>query len=107
MRISTAQASPVGACKRYTSLPCIHTAAACSHSAGGGACLRAAYVVVKWVLGGFVNTSSYMVAPSCVAAHHKAAANGLLAITYQSAHCTGLIVATVVAAALFGGFGPL
>ena len=71
------------------------------------ACMHAAYVVVMWVLGGYVNTACYMVAPSCVEVHHKAAANGLLAITYQTAHCTGLIVATVIAATLFGGFSPI
>ena len=60
-----------------------------------------------WILGGYVNTACYMVAPSCVDVHHKAAANGLLAITYQTAHCTGLVVATVIAATLFGGFSPI
>ena len=38
-----------------------------------------------WVIGGMVNTCSYMVAPTCCEPHHKAAANGLLAIAYQTA----------------------
>ena len=64
--------------------------------------MPAAYIVVMWVIGGMVNTCSYMVAPTCCEPHHKAAANGLLAIAYQTAHCTGLVAATVISATVFG-----
>lgn len=67
---------------------------------GGRAC--AGYIVVMWVIGGIVNTCCYVVAPTCVEPHHKAAANGLLAIFYQSAHCTGLIAATAISGLVFG-----
>ena len=64
---------------------------------------HAGYIVVMWVIGGMVNTCSYVVAPTLVEPHHKAAANGLLAITYQTAHCSGLVAAIAIAAAVFGG----
>lgn len=58
--------------------------------------------MIMWIIGGLVNTCAYMLAPTLVDPHHKAAANGLLAITYQSAHCTGLVAATAIMAAVFG-----
>ena len=57
---------------------------------------------MMWVIGGMVNTCAYVVAPRLVEPHHTAAANGLLAITYQTAHCTGLVAATAISAAVFG-----
>lgn len=60
-----------------------------------------------WILGGYVNTCSYVLAPACVEPHLKATANGVLAITYQTAHCTGLVLATIITAALFGGIAPI
>ncbi|KAK9906401.1 hypothetical protein WJX75_001248 [Coccomyxa subellipsoidea] len=65
------------------------------------------YIVLMWILGGYVNTCSYVLAPACVDPHLKATANGVLAITYQTAHCTGLILATIIAAVLFGGIAPI
>lgn len=63
--------------------------------------------MAMWVLGGYVNTCSYVLAPACVEPHLKATANGVLAITYQTAHCTGLVLATIITAALFGGIAPI
>ncbi|BDA46393.1 hypothetical protein COCOBI_08-4860 [Coccomyxa sp. Obi] len=65
------------------------------------------YIVAMWILGGYVNTCSYVLAPACVEPHLKATANGVLAITYQTAHCTGLVLATIITAALFGGIAPI
>ena len=63
----------------------------------------AAYVTVLWALGGYLNTCSYMVAPTCVASNHKANAAGLMAITSQVSHCAGLLFAVILASILFGG----
>ena len=54
-----------------------------------------------WAAAGYLNTCSYIVAPLVVAPQHKATANGLLAIVYQSAHCFGLVLAVVLEAVLF------
>ena len=57
--------------------------------------------MVLWAVAGFLNTCCYIVAPLVVAPQHKATANGLLAITYQTAHCFGLVIAVILEAALF------
>lgn len=56
-----------------------------------------------WALGGYLNTCSYMVAPTCVAHTQKANAAGMMAITSQISHCVGLLLAVVLASILFGG----
>ncbi|KAA6418939.1 MAG: hypothetical protein FRX49_11043 [Trebouxia sp. A1-2] len=61
------------------------------------------YVTVVWALGGYLNTCSYMVAPTCVVPNQKANAAGLMAITSQISHCVGLFLAVVIATVLFGG----
>ena len=65
--------------------------------------MTAAYVTVLWALGGYLNTCTYMVAPTCVASQQKANAAGLMAITSQISHCVGLLLAVVIAQILFGG----
>ena len=62
----------------------------------------AVYVTLLWALGGYLNTCSYMVAPTCVASNQKANAAGLMAITSQVSHCIGLLLAVVLATILFG-----
>ena len=66
-------------------------------------CAVAAYVTVLWALGGYLNTCSYMVAPTCVGHAHKANAAGLMAITSQISHCVGLFMAVLLASIMFGG----
>lgn len=63
----------------------------------------AVYVTVLWALGGYLNTCSYMVAPTCVGHAHKANAAGLMAITSQISHCVGLFMAVLLASIMFGG----
>ncbi len=53
-----------------------------------------------------MNTGAYSLAPRLVRPQLRAAANGLLAITYQVAHTSGLLAALALALALFGGLGP-
>jgi hypothetical protein len=65
--------------------------------------VSAVYVTVLWALGGYLNTCSYMVAPTCVVPTQKANAAGLMAITSQISHCVGLFLAVVLATVLFGG----
>lgn len=69
-------------------------------------CRPAAYIAGCWLVGGYVNTGAYSLAPRLVRPHLRAAANGLLAITYQVAHTSGLLAALALALALFGGLGP-
>jgi len=66
----------------------------------------AAYIAGCWAVGGYVNTGAYSLAPRLVRPQLRAAANGLLAITYQVAHTSGLLAALALALALFGGLGP-
>ncbi|KAL3137216.1 hypothetical protein ABBQ32_006768 [Trebouxia sp. C0010 RCD-2024] len=63
----------------------------------------AVYVTVLWALGGYLNTCSYMVAPTCVDRAHRANAAGLMAITSQISHCVGLFLAVLLASIMFGG----
>lgn len=53
-----------------------------------------------------MNTGAYSLTPSLVRPHLRAAANGLLAITYQVAHTSGLLAALALALAMFGRLGP-
>ena len=76
---------------------------ACKVQADQRFVFSAAYVTILWALGGYLNTCSYMVAPTCVSAQQKANAAGLMAITSQLSHCVGLLLAVVLAQILFGG----
>ena len=58
-------------------------------------------------MGGYINTCSYVAAPRCVPPHLKAATNGLLAIAYQTSHCTGLVLGILVVHLVFGGLSPI
>lgn len=56
-----------------------------------------------FLLNGYVNTNA-MMAPKTMPPHQKATAAGILAVTYQSAHCAGLILGTGIVLAFLGGF---
>ncbi len=53
----------------------------------------------------YINTMANMLAPRLVQPHLKATAAGLMAITYQTAHFLGLVIATMAAILLYGDIG--
>jgi hypothetical protein len=59
------------------------------------------FVVVMWLISGYVNSASNMLAPTLVDRHLKSTAAGMMALTYQIGHFAGLTVASVLAYALF------
>ena len=59
--------------------------------------------MVLWLAAGYCNTCAYSIAPRLVDAPQKATANGMLALAYQISHCSGLIIALVLEAALYHG----
>ncbi len=61
-----------------------------------------ALVVLLWGSGGYVNTNAYILAPSLVAPSNAARASALMAFTYHAAHIVGLVLALVVAWAMYG-----
>ncbi|KAI8473156.1 MAG: hypothetical protein J3K34DRAFT_457449 [Monoraphidium minutum] len=64
--------------------------------------LSLALVVALWAVGGYVNTISYILAPSLVHPKRCTKASALMALTYQIAHIVGLVLATGIALALYG-----
>ena len=66
------------------------------------------YIFVMWLLSGLLNTGSNVLAPSLVVSgRQKSSAASLVAVTYQFGHLLGLLSATGLAAALYGGkIGP-
>lgn len=63
------------------------------------------FVTMIWVLGGYINTMSNMLAPKLVPPQLKGTAAGLMAIAYQAAHFLGLAIATLTAFLMFGSIG--
>lgn len=61
------------------------------------------YIVLLWLLCGYVNTTCNITAPKLVKPTLKAGAAGLMAIVFQVSHFTGLVLAVGVSFALFGG----
>ncbi|GIL56538.1 hypothetical protein Vafri_11895 [Volvox africanus] len=61
-----------------------------------------ALVVFLWLLGGYTNTMSNMLAPSLVAPCLAGRASALMALLFNVAHIGGLIIAAAMAAAIFG-----
>lgn len=61
------------------------------------------YIVLLWMLCGYVNTTCNITAPKLVKPTLKAGAAGLMAIVFQVSHFTGLVLAIGVSFALFGG----
>lgn len=55
-----------------------------------------------WFVAGYLNTCAYVAAPQCVPTAQKPMANALLALASQIAHCTGLVLAVVLAFSLYG-----
>ena len=67
--------------------------------------LAVAYVAAMWVVGGFINTASNMMAPMLVRPQLKSTAAGAMAITYVTTHLLGLAMAAALALALYGAAG--
>lgn len=67
-------------------------------------CAFAGYVVIVWMILGYVNSCAYMLAPSKVPINCKSTANGALAIMYQASHMLGLILALILTIILYGSF---
>eukprot|EP00879_Flechtneria_rotunda_P012598 GHRR01013155.1.p1 GENE.GHRR01013155.1~~GHRR01013155.1.p1 ORF type:complete len:404 (+),score=171.24 GHRR01013155.1:43-1212(+) len=61
-----------------------------------------ALVVVLWLGGGYLNTMSYILAPSLVPPRVCTKASALMALTYQVAHILGLVLATGLTLVLYG-----
>lgn len=59
-------------------------------------------VVVLWVGGGYVNTMSYILAPSLVDSSRSTKASALMALVHQTSHILGLALAIGLALALYG-----
>ena len=59
------------------------------------------FVVVMWLISGYVNSASNMLAPTLVDPHLKSTAAGMMALTYQIGHFAGLTVASALSYALF------
>ena len=49
-----------------------------------------------WVLSGYLNTCSYLLAPKLVPANQKARASGIMTVAFQSSCFSGLILAAFV-----------
>lgn len=64
------------------------------------------FVTLMWVMGGYINTMSNVLAPKMVPPQLKSAAAGLMAIAFQVAHFLGLAVATLAALLMYGHVGP-
>lgn len=64
-----------------------------------------AYIVLLWLLCGYVNTTCNITAPKLVKPTLKTGAAGLMAIVFQVSHFCGLCVAVGVSYAFFGGLG--
>jgi hypothetical protein len=61
-----------------------------------------AFVVLMWLISGYVNSASNILAPQIVSDPHlKSTAAGLMALTYQAGHFLGLTVASVISYSLF------
>ncbi|KAF8061140.1 hypothetical protein HT031_004601 [Scenedesmus sp. PABB004] len=61
-----------------------------------------ALVLLLWLLGGYINTLAYIIAPGLVPPAAVPAASALMAFTHQVAHILGLAAATGLALALYG-----
>ena len=60
------------------------------------------FVIFMWLISGYVNSASNILAPQIVSDPHlKSTAAGLMALTYQVGHFLGLAVASVVSYSLF------
>mmetsp|Transcript_22046 Transcript_22046/g.48132 ORF Transcript_22046/g.48132 Transcript_22046/m.48132 type:complete len:479 (+) Transcript_22046:161-1597(+) len=53
-------------------------------------------VAAFWLLSGFVNTCSYLVAPCLVSPQHKARASGLMTVAFQSSCFIALLIASAI-----------
>lgn len=53
----------------------------------------------------YINTMANVLAPRLVPPHLKPTAAGLMAITYQTSHFMGLLIATLSALLLYGDIG--
>ncbi|GFR41593.1 hypothetical protein Agub_g2316 [Astrephomene gubernaculifera] len=62
----------------------------------GGDVGAMAVVAVFWVLSGYLNTCSYLVAPTLVPPSQKARASGLMTVAFQSACFGALLLAAVI-----------
>lgn len=61
-------------------------------------------VIVFWLLGGYINTVSNVLAPNLVEPALATRASALMALAFQIAHFAGLILAIVLQIALYGHF---
>ncbi|KAF5836509.1 hypothetical protein DUNSADRAFT_5840 [Dunaliella salina] len=64
--------------------------------------LISSVVIVLWLLGGYINTSSNILAPSLVDTELVGRASALLALSFQVAHFVGLLLAVMLAYVLYG-----
>ncbi|KAI7843994.1 hypothetical protein COHA_002532 [Chlorella ohadii] len=63
------------------------------------------FICVLWLMGGYINTMSNMLAPRLAPAHLKSNAAGMMALAYQVAHFVGLACATLLVFLLYGKIG--
>jgi hypothetical protein len=63
------------------------------------------FIAVLWLMGGYINTMSNMLAPRLAPAHLKSNAAGMMALAYQMAHFVGLACATLLVFLLYGKIG--
>ncbi|KAG2485421.1 hypothetical protein HYH03_015803 [Edaphochlamys debaryana] len=61
-----------------------------------------ALVVILWLTGGYTNTIANMLAPAMVAPELAGRASALMALLFNVGHIGGLVVAAVMAAAIWG-----
>mmetsp|Transcript_15218 Transcript_15218/g.40145 ORF Transcript_15218/g.40145 Transcript_15218/m.40145 type:complete len:706 (+) Transcript_15218:67-2184(+) len=64
--------------------------------------LISSVVILLWLLGGYINTSSNILAPSLVATELVGRASAILALAFQIAHFAGLLLAVIMAYILYG-----
>lgn len=67
--------------------------------------LAVCFIALVWTVGGYINTMANVLAPRLVPPHLKPTAAGLMAITYQTSHFMGLLIATLSALLLYGDIG--
>lgn len=71
----------------------------------GQLCLcDAGFIAYLWLINGAVNSNSYILVTRLVSNSQKATAAGILAMTYQMAHVTGLIFGVAIVFLEFNGF---
>ena len=64
----------------------------------------AGFIVYLWLINGAVNSNSYILVPRLVTGSQKATAAGILAMTYQIAHVTGLLMGVAIVFLELNGF---